>query len=195
MIVMTVLLEAFLTSYSVNKAPCFVWHALSEVTLNLRGTRLWKTDIFSKDVIFSCHLKGVSKQLCLLSLSDRMTLLLVQWEVNATAEGTSAVCIDLCSCWGLRRGFIRQKVKQCIFILGLYPPALHHSHLQFWGRDVIANSSCSGDHLTGGADRIYAWNGADRHLGRGRHELQRETLLPSYSPLKLIPSKWNGWNV
>lgn len=47
------------------------------------------------------------------------------------------------------------------------------------------------DHLAGGEDGISARNVADRHLGRGRHELQRETLLPSYSPLKLIPSmKW-----
>lgn len=144
MIVMTVLLETFLTSHSVNKAPCFVWHALSEVTLNLRGRRLWKTDIFSKNLSFSCHLRGASKQLCLLALSDRMTLLLVQWEVSATAERTAAVCTDLCSCWGLRRGCIRQKVQQPIFILGLYPPALHHPHLQFWERMLLYIAAVQG---------------------------------------------------
>lgn len=40
MIVMTVLLETFLTSHSVNKVPCFVWHALSKVTVNFRGRTL-----------------------------------------------------------------------------------------------------------------------------------------------------------
>lgn len=38
----------------------------------------------------------VSKQLCFLALSERMTLLLVQWEVSATAQRTAAVCTNLC---------------------------------------------------------------------------------------------------
>lgn len=48
--------------------------------------------------------------------------------------------------------------------------------------------------LAGDEDRVSACDGADdRHLRRGRDELQRETLLPSltasYSPLKVIPPK------
>lgn len=98
---------------------------------------------------------------------------------------------DLCSCWACEGDLSGKKPKDTFLFL-----ACTHQHspppVTALERHVIAYSSCSGDHLAGGEDGISAWTGADRHLERGRHELQREG--PCYPPTVLSDSsllmKW-----
>lgn len=96
---------------------------------------------------------------------------------------TASVCTDLCSCWGSVKGIYQAKSPTAHF----YSWPVQHSTTRI-SSSGKGCSSCSGDHLAGGEDGISAWNGADRYLGRGGHDLQGETLVPSYSPLKLILS-------
>lgn len=202
MAVMTVLLETFLTSHSVNKVPCLVWHTISGATLNLRGRKLWKADIFSKTVCFSSHLREVWKLSPIHpACSSAFWPYVTKWlsclrkkRLVLPLKELPPFCTDLCSCWGLWRGFIRQKVQQPLSFRGLYPSRpiynareARHSKQQLF-RDHAALR------LAGDEDRVSACDGADdRHLRRGRDELQRQTLLPSltasYSPLKGIPPK------
>lgn len=108
-IMMTVLLEIFRASHSLNNVPCFVWHALTKGTLNLRGRRLWENDIFSKNMWFSSHLDETFQGFHLFILCMALPF------VSAPAEKAAFICTDLCTCWSLWRSFIRQKAQQPLF--------------------------------------------------------------------------------